>query len=406
MEIKIKHIMIVIVIFIIGIFSLIINRRKNGNISQNFENSNLGKSYDVIGTDISDYLELTKIYNPDYLKGGEGSIIIGYILAKKNVNWDKYPLSEKFKEKYNEKDGILGKLQYDDIEYRAYAGSIEKYYFRDYYTYFVITQGLEQTAYIYDTVYQQDGYLLDDVTIIEKIKITDSEGNYLSIKGHSIDRDNFYSCFNSLSRGGDDEQSIAVTDHFHKKYPYFLDLFIHYSPLRFNRIEFIPERSSWEKKEAYFIVDSKLECKKRYYRVKFKLDDKGYLDDVNVIKVNEVEYEGDNQYETEKLTYKNSNWSGLKLSDKFKNKYNSNTGILNDIDSINIDIQMDGITVERSKVYIREFIDKNGQKVIYSYQYFDKDGELDDIVCKRMNYYYNSLEEAKELYLKDLENIN
>ena len=46
---------------------------------------------------------------------------LGYILAKKNEDWSKLPLTSSFREKYNEKDGVLGDLEYDEIKYRAYA---------------------------------------------------------------------------------------------------------------------------------------------------------------------------------------------------------------------------------------------------------------------------------------------
>ena len=51
----------------------------------------------------------------------DGWLEIGYELAKKNNDWSKLPLSKKFRKKYNSQDGILGKVEFDDIKYRPYA---------------------------------------------------------------------------------------------------------------------------------------------------------------------------------------------------------------------------------------------------------------------------------------------
>ena len=202
-------------------------------------------------------------------------------------------------------------------------------------TYFVITQVKSKTVYIFHPVYL-DNNQLDDVQFSEIIQLYDKNGKKFVIEGEIIDKEGFEYSFFKLCMGGDDEKRIAVTDNFHKKYPYFLDIFEHYSPLTFNHIEFIPDKSSWEKKEAYFIVDSELECKKREYLVKFTLDKKGYLDDVETMKIKEEQYAGSNEACSAKIKYINSNWDNLKITDDFKKKFSPNKGIIPDIDNINI----------------------------------------------------------------------
>lgn len=320
---------------------------------------------------------------------------LGLKVAEKNGNWSKYNLSKNFLNKYNEKDGIFGNVQFDKVEYKPYNNG--KYSFEDY-SYLVLTQGLKKTAYIFSMVNGSDGY---DIIFGDTIEITDENGQELDAKV-TINNDNFTRIFHMLSHGGDDEKSVAVTDYFHKKYPYFLDLFIHYSPLTFNHIEFVPERSSWEHKEAYFIVNSQLECKKRYYKVKFTLDNRGYLDDVKVNKVNEEEYGGDGQERINKITYQNSNWDNLKLTDNFRSKYDNKIGIMDDIENINIDIDVDETTLEINRKYITCFTSKNDEIVSYYFEYIkDKDGNLDNVVCEKLPYINKTAAEVKELYLKE-----
>ena len=320
---------------------------------------------------------------------------LGLKVAEKNGNWSKYNLSKNFLNKYNEKDGIFGNVQFDKVEYKPYNNG--KYSFEDY-SYLVLTQGLKKTAYIFSMVNGSDGY---DIIFGDTIEITDENGQELDAKV-TINNDNFTRIFHMLSQGGDDEKSVAVTNHFHKKYPFFLDIFEHYSPLRFNPIEFVPEKSSWEKQEAYFIVDSVLECKRRYYKVKFTLDDKGYLDDVKVNKVNEEEFDGDGQERINKITYQNSNWDNLKLTDNFRSKYDNKIGIMDDIENINIDIDVDETTLEINGKYITCFASKNDEIVSYYFEYIkDKDGNLDNVVCEKLPYINKTASEVKELYLKD-----
>ena len=379
MEFKVKHILVIATLVILGLISFIVRSIKN---SQNIT------------------IEETKEYEINENKIGfnsyEDTENLIMQIAIKDGNWSNLLLTDNFKSKYNEKDGVLGKLQFDKIEYKPYNEG--RYSFEDR-TYFVITQGLKKTAYTFNLI-GKNGYI-DDIKYFEIFDLTDENGQELDAKV-TINNDNFTRIFHMLSQGGDDEKSVAVTNHFHKKYPFFLDIFEHYSPLRFNPIEFVPERSSWEKQEAYFIVDSKLECRKRYYRVKFTLDDKGYLDDVKVNKVNEEEFDGDGQERINKITYQNSNWDNLKLTDNFRSKYDNKIGIMDDIENINIDIDVDETTLEINGKYITCFASKNDEIVSYYFEYIkDKDGNLDNVVCEKLPYINKTASEVKELYLKD-----
>ena len=251
---------------------------------------------------------------------------LAYWVAIKNGDWSDLHLTDVFRKKYNEKDGIFGKMQFDKVEYRPYHDG--KYPFEDF-AYLVVTQGKKKTAYTFSLDPDSgDGY--NDVMIGSVYTLTDEEGNEIDFR-EGITEKNFKSQMYSLAWGREDEQCVGVTEKFHSKYLYFLDIFEHYSPLTFNHIEFVPERSSWEKREAYFIVNSQLECKKRYYKVKFTLDNRGYLDDVKVNKVNEEEYDNNERDGGLHIFYLNSNWNGLNLTDNFRKKFSPDKGVFPDI---------------------------------------------------------------------------
>ena len=316
----------------------------------------------------------------------DGWLEIGYELAKKNNDWSELPVSKNFIKKYNQKDGILGKVKFDNVEYRPYADTDKSWYFKDYYTYFVITQGKRKVAYLYYLI-REEGYgnWVDDIEILDVFEIVDKDGNEKKVTRPFNEKyflDNIY----SLTRGNVEELGVAVSDKFHKKYPFFLDLFIHYSPLSFNRITFLGKESDLDNNIAIFEVDSVLECKKRKYKVKLILDKKLYLDEAEVELIKEAEYEGDWTYITAKLLYKNSNWDSLELTDNFRKKYTPAKGIIKEIDEMNIDYGLGTETVVANKEYIKTFMHKDMYEVKYKLEYVrDENNFTEDIIVTKLN---------------------
>ena len=379
MEIKVKHILVIAIIIILGSISFIVISIKN---SQNIA------------------IEETKEYEINENKIGfnsyEDTEYLIMQVAIKDGNWSNLLLTDNFKSKYNEKDGVLGKLQFDKIEYKPYNEG--RYPFEER-TYFVITQGLKKTVYTFNLM-GKNGYL-DDIKYFEIFDLTDENGQELDAKV-TIDKDNFTRIFYMLSQGGNDEKSVAVTDSFHEKYPYFLDLFIHYSPLGANEIRF--KGGNWKDKVAYYEVDSVLECVKREYEVKFEIDDKGYLNDATVICVKAEYYEREYiDYPYDAILYKNSNWNNLKITDKFKNKYNSKDGCLPDGDNINVTIGSIGAEFIDLYTIVRNYAYKDGSNKWFCEKYVnDKNGYLDDIEFIPIDYNGTDAKIAKEIYLKSI----
>lgn len=391
MEIKIKHILFVALALTIGIVSFVIIKMKVVK-NENFESIDVNAEE----TTYSEYV----YYGPDSYTSWE----LGYEVAKKDGNWSRLPLSSEFRKKYNERDGILGNLEFDKIELAPYDNITEysdKYYFVNRNCYFVISRGKEKIAYIYNLKY--DGNLLSDVLIKDVCNLSNEYGEELNVSGYAITNNNFKDSMDFLARGGNDEKSVAVTEHFYRKYPYFLDLFIHYSPLEFNEIRF--NGGNFEDRIANFIVDSRLECVKREYEVKFKLDERGYLDDAEAKCINTENYERENLAYPwgAQVFFKNGNWNNLKITDKFRNKYNSKNGCYYDIDSIDVDVWVRGS--ESIDLYTRicayAYIDGT-EKWFCHKQLNDTNGYLDDIEFIPIDYNGTDAKKAKEIYLKSI----
>ena len=328
---------------------------------------------------------------------------LAYWVAVKNGDWSDLKLTDVFREKYNEKDGIFGDMQFDKVEYKPSFGG--KYPFEDS-NYLVVTQGLKKTAYIFMMDPDSgDGY--NDVIIRNVYELTDENGNELDFREPTTEK-NFLYNMTDLAWGHEEEQAVGVTYNFHKKYPFFLDIFEHYSPLIYNPIEIVHDRCSWERKEAYFIVDSKLECKKRHYKVKIILDNIGYIDDVEVNKVNEIEYDveplGWDWYKDHispiiVLIYPNSNYKLIKSTENFKKKYNNENRLFN------------FASVKDYQRYDKLICIELDDSIKYYYMDVllldDEERTVDDIIIRELPYGNISFEEAKELYLKEFgENVN
>lgn len=362
---------------------------------------------------INTILDINKNNDENEMTKYESKIINGELiemLIQPNNDWSQLPLTKHFREKFNSKYGVLGDIKADKIELDPYEDG--RFTFDDY-SYILVTWGLKQTAYIYHI--EEKKAVFDDFWITQTYEITDENGHQLDMMS-KIDEKNFGVSFSKLAKGFEDEKSVGVTKKFKEKYPYFLSLFIHYSPLEYNFIDFVYEKSSWDKKEAYFEVDSKLECKKREYLVKFTLDKKGYLDTAEVELKNEISYEapkgkniiGRDIYSA--VFYKNSNWDNLEITDSFKRKYNPKKGVFPDIEEIEFNID------RNPPFYIGSQDLDDGWQIIQRYLkdkhfhcylrkiYRDNKGFIDDIVYKRLEYIDIDSKEAKELYLQSISN--
>ena len=338
----------------------------------------------------------------DYFHTDNGKKELIQKVCEKNGNWKYYPLSSKFLNKYNEKDGYFADIEYDEVKVNEYKDSN---YFFSIYDHIGITQGKKKTVYIYAPKYGDitgDDPGLDDILICYEIPITDENGikldERLSFKNSDYKKHNLY----SLIDWDGSEKGVATTNHFQDKYPHFLDLFIHYSPLSFNKIRFIEKESDLNNNIAIFEVDSILECKKRKYRVKLILDDKLYLDDAEVELLEEKVYEGNSQNSSAKAFYTHSTLDKTNLTEEFIEEIKQKGSCFIDIDSVDIDYDIDEKCINNKDYteYIRTYKMKNGNKYSYYEKYYiSNNGEIEDISFEKLDYINMTSEEVVKQYL-------
>ena len=414
----------VVIVIVLVVCILVFRRTKTDEIISGLETD---ESYKQFKEWESKYVKDLDELDNDYDYDGDDWQEIGFVVAKKNGDWSRLLLTDKFKEKYNEKDGILGDIQYDKIEYMPYSDEGEKDYFFKYYeNYFEITQGKKKTVYIYTLSYsagenQFRGYL-DEVNIYLVIPITDEEGNELETQNYEFDFDWSHEwCFTFLANQRDDEKRVAVSKKFKEKYPNFLDLFIHNSPYPYNDIEFVPEKSDWLKQTAYFIVYSKLEWKERHYIVNYVIDEHSYLDDATAKCVGEYDMEESNPHTIsggdyydgyDMMFFKNSVISDdLCATDNLKDKLRNSPykSTFQDIDMIDPNFfyqktlySSTSIEVDDDLHQIIKYVWKDG-----SAHYYDKfiklaeNGDFDEIVFITLPYVDISEDEMKKKFLAD-----
>ena len=263
-----------------------------------------------------------------YFFGEEREYELVQRLCEKNGNWKNYPLTDNFFSKYNEKDGILGRIEFNKVDVYPYR-NVANGDFLSRVPHIKIRLNNELMIYFYQLKYKNEVKknrsisLLDDIELSEPISVVvDSSGKF-DFKMPFYSKYYKLNNLNILTGNTDDVyiDVIAVTEKFHSKYPIFLDLFIHYSPLSFNHMRLLSEESDLDNNIAIIKVDSILECKERKYKVKLILDEKLYLDDCEVELLEEKEYTGrreNSDNATAKALYLHSNLEDINLTDEFK----------------------------------------------------------------------------------------
>ena len=384
--IRVCILLIFVICVVIGLsIKNYINKGNNKIISNDVDLNDETKQYFESRFNLYNLTEEEKEQIIDWEVYGAHELI--RLMCLKNGDWSKLPISEETRNKYNEKEGILKDYEFKNVEV-DYEG-VE--YFDASPAKVIITNGKEKKRVYVDYRFTDEG--INYINIKDVITIVDKNGNKQN-EGFPFDEKHILMNFETW-------KNVGLTDKYISNHgKELLNLFIHYSPLDYNPIGFDIKKSRLEDNMAYFTVTSFLECKEREYEVYYTLDKNYYLDDVDVKCVKEVELEPTNKYETEKLIYKNSNWQGLKLSNKYMKKFSSNDGVIKDKNIIYYEFY-----IIKTNEYILKIQLQNGNIEYYcDKEKYDKDGYLDDMQIEKLPYENMSIEEVKELYLKDLEN--
>lgn len=189
------------------------------------EESNSYKNpLDHIGASTDKYEEEMYLENKVWVdKVGIDAVYLGrfekeqviYELCKKNCDFDKYMVTDHFKSKYSEKDGILGKVDYDEIEYTKEYKDGGAYDLE--YTNIVITKGKIKTEYKIDYMPVLDSSLaLDDIDIFSIRDLTNEQGEEIKLR---MDENNWLNCIERLAFSDDEE--VGKSERFIREHPNF-----------------------------------------------------------------------------------------------------------------------------------------------------------------------------------------
>ena len=323
-------------------------------------------------------------------------------MCKKDGDWSLIINSDEISG-FNQKDGLLAGFNYNSIESGDWAGD-------DYSGYVDIVAKNDDEERQYRISIYKEGIIQSVIVKLGGVR-SSKTNNEIDLNKLKFDIEHVEENFRNLGmyenayKGGIDwnGEDIGITDKFYEKYPYFLDIFIHYSPLEYNKITL--KDLDVESQIAIFEVDSKLECKKRTYEVKYVLDNNQHLDDVEVKLLNESTYAGNRSERTNKVLYKHSNWDSLDLTDDFLSKYSSDNGLLPNIDKIDIDVKIKETYVNPNDYYQYIYnLKTKDNKDIYYFVKFDCDnkGNIDNISFEDLPYDSSmTLEEVRDAYIRD-----
>lgn len=206
-------------------------------------------------------------------------------MTEKGNDWRCFPILKSIKERYNEKEGILEKYNFDSVEYSqetldllAENGSTSPICF-------IITKGKKKTK-IYFRILLDGG--LDELEEERVVDITDEHGNELDTRLVCNEQNWLIILHNFVSKDVEEQLTIAITDKLRKKYLNFQDIFSDIIPTHKNYGKVLysietEEQSNYNTLTAiYRCFEIKNNKNMRLYKVHFILDDKQYIDDVEI----------------------------------------------------------------------------------------------------------------------------
>lgn len=291
------------------------------------------------------------------------------IALKKNQNWSDFIeyFTDDFKKKYNEKDGILSKIDVEDA-YRdtTYIPQEIDYWDTDTPVYIVKSNGKRYRYYF--RIKSNEWRQIDDLEIIDIVDL-DSKDEEV-INGVRLTEDTTERLLYNMMFKYDGE--AGLTKHFREKYPNFNGFY--------DRKGLPVEYRNYNGKvlNKFRIIDSgQLDYENRVlkniriidayrvlyfnYNINYIIDEHGYLDDYKMILVSADEKVRDDNSIIKNstagdivacLSGKNRNWQGLPISHSFREKYNEKDGIFSDLEVDWVEFLCDTIGVKKYPICI------------------------------------------------------
>lgn len=334
-------------------------------------------------------------------------------MCKKDGEWEYIVYTDNIG-KYNKKDGLLGGFKFDNLKLID-DNEIAPYIY--------VEASNDKVKRLYHIYWDEIFNINVDLISEEDLKTNEITNYELKTFTKENTKQNFIDlCKEGMKYPSEYEwagtyygDNVAVTKNFRNKYPFFLDVFIHYSPLEYNNITL--KDLDIDNQIAIFEVDSILECKSRTYDVKYLIDDNMYLDDVVIQLNNEKNIELDrilkNNYDGSQSFYYNTNWElykkAINYTDVFFNKFKEFKSDFIDIESIDYNFKFEEPYYKEIRVFENEpgvvcsflFKDKT-LKYYYRKFIYNNKNQLDDVINEKLPYDSSmTIEEVRDAYIRD-----
>ena len=288
---------------------------------------------DVIGISSDKYEENMYLENKVWVdKVGVDAVYLAkfekekmiFELCQKNCDFDKYMVTDNFKNKFNEQDGILGDVEYDSIEYSKEYRDGGAYDLE--YTSIITTSGKVKKEYKINYIPIGDfSKALDDIEIFSKRELTNEDGESVKLK---MDEDNWLNCIERLAFSDDDE--VGKSEKFIKEHPNFTGIFpnvISILPATKSayNLEFDSDGSDISKKIIVCNLRFDLMYITQKIKISYSTDQNNYLDSFYIEELKKIidKYEINNKHPINRnvivrLLY-NYNTNRLPITDELKN---------------------------------------------------------------------------------------
>ena len=289
-----KYIYIVLIVSLVVTVAIIINKKSSNNTKNNEINEvdNNKPDYDNYDYFSDEYIyykfgaeNLTNAEKEKMLYYNENINEMLLEMMKKDGNWRCFPVIKDIKEQYDEKKGLLAEFDFDSVEYSNETLDILKEYGSTGRVSVVGTKN-KQKKKVYMSIATNGG--LENFSIDRVVNLTDENGNELDTRLRCTEENWQTILSNFVSQEIETQHTIAVTDSFIELYPDFRDVFLKKVPSQKDFTSVIysietQEKSDYSKLTAtYRCFEIKDTKNMRLYKVHFILDDKQYIDDVEI----------------------------------------------------------------------------------------------------------------------------
>lgn len=293
-----KYIYIVLIVSLVVTVAIIINKKSSNNTKNNEINEVDNNKPDYYNYDYFSDEYIYYKFGAENLTNAEKEKMLYYNehinemlleMMKKDGNWRCFPVIKDIKEQYDEKEGLLAEFDFDSVEYSNETLDILKEYGSTGRVSVVGTKN-KQKKIVYMSIATNGG--LENFSIDRVVNLTDENGNELDTRLRCTEENWQTILSNFVSQEIETQHTIAVTDSFSELYPDFQDVFLKKVPSQKDFTSVIysidtQEKSDYSKLTAtYRCFEIKNTKNMRLYKVHFILDDKQYIDDVEIEIIN------------------------------------------------------------------------------------------------------------------------